>query len=314
MTASAQMSAAQLEAEIRSGAPIAILDVRDRAAFAQWQIAAGRAPLVNVPLAEIEADPHRSVAAAGLGGRELRVLCTRGRSSADAMTLLRDAGIVATGVEGGMIPWSRLLTCDVVSLTARTAVAQFRREARGCLSYLLASGGEGLVVDPAPEVGAYVAQADHLGIRITHVLDTHVHADHLSGMRSLAVATDATMHLSSGAIMRGADVTGVVAVGEGDRIEVGDSDLRIVELPGHTSDNVGILVDAAAIIPATRSSPTPLHARTWRSGTPERWTRRGSCTARSTTGCCDSATTCCFSRATTAGAAVRHQSPRHWAR
>ena len=64
-------------------------------------------------------------------------------------------------------------------------VRQVQRPARGCLSYLLASDGHALVVDPAPDAAFYVALAQELGARITDVLDTHLHADHLSGARML---------------------------------------------------------------------------------------------------------------------------------
>jgi glyoxylase-like metal-dependent hydrolase (beta-lactamase superfamily II)/rhodanese-related sulfurtransferase len=240
------VTAAELEAEIRSGAPIAILDVRDRESFDDWHIEPSGATLVNVPLAQVERDPAGAASAGD--GRALRVLCTRGRTSGTAASLLREAGIGAASVAGGMIAWSRLLSADVVSTPSAATIVQFRREARGCLSYLVASGGEALVVDPAPDVDPYMHEAAHLGARITHILDTHVHADHLSGMQPLAAETGAQMHLSTGAIARGADPAGIATVRDGDRIPVGGADVRIVGLPGHTTDNVGVVIDGAAVI------------------------------------------------------------------
>lgn len=243
-----EVTAEELEEEIRSGTPITILDVRDRATFDEWQIEAEGATLINVPLAQLERDPVGFAAAAARERQALRVLCTRGRTSGTATDLLRDAGLDAKSVAGGMIAWSRLLTPDVVPVPTAATIVQFRREARGCLSYLVASAGEALVVDPAPDVGPYVTEAERQGVQVTHVLDTHVHADHLSGLRALAAATGAQLHLSTGALARGADAAGVVSVRDGDRLRVGDADVRVIGLPGHTTDNVGVVVDGVAVI------------------------------------------------------------------
>jgi glyoxylase-like metal-dependent hydrolase (beta-lactamase superfamily II) len=242
-----EVTAAELEVEIRTGAPITILDVRDRATFDEWHIEPVGATLINVPLAQLERDPGL-VAAAAREPQTLRVLCTRGRTSGTATGLLRNAGVDAMSVAGGMIAWSRLLAADVVPVPSAATIVQFRREARGCLSYLVASGGEALVVDPAPDVEAYVDEAARRRARIMHVLDTHVHADHLSGLRPLAAATGAQMHLSTGALARGAAAAGVVTVRDGDRIRLGDADVRVIGLPGHTTDNVGVVVDGVAVI------------------------------------------------------------------
>jgi glyoxylase-like metal-dependent hydrolase (beta-lactamase superfamily II) len=176
------------------------------------------------------------------------VICARGRASAAAAAALATAGIEATNVAGGMVAWSRLLVAQEVPIGTPTTVVQLRREARGCLSYLVVSDGEALVVDPAPNVAAYVAEADRLDVRITRILDTHVHADHLSGMRELAAATGATMHLSDAAMARGVRYRGVFAVRDGAHLPVGRADLKVVALPGHTSDMTGVVVDGRAIV------------------------------------------------------------------
>jgi glyoxylase-like metal-dependent hydrolase (beta-lactamase superfamily II) len=129
------------------------------------------------------------------------------------------------------------------------SVAQFRREARGCLSYLLIAGGDALVVDPAPDVAAYVDAAATRGARIRRVLDTHVHADHLSGARDLAHRTGAVLHLSAAALARGVRYAGDVApVTDGDVLALGDSSVTVLALPGHTSDMTGLRLGDAALI------------------------------------------------------------------
>jgi len=152
-------------------------------------------------------------------------------------------------VHGGMVGWSRVLQAADIALPGPVAVTQFRREARGCLSYLLAADGEALVVDPAPGVQPYLDAATARGARITRVLDTHVHADHLSGARELAVRTGATLHLSAPALARGVRYAGdVVPVSDGDALTIGPASVTAVALPGHTSDMTGIRLGEAALI------------------------------------------------------------------
>ncbi len=245
--AAPNVSAAQLEDEIRRDEPLLILDVREPDAFSQWPIDAANATLVNVPLTRIERDPRAVAAELDMPNRPVRVICARGVTAVTAATHLRDAGTDVTVVAGGMHAWSQLLVAAPVAMPKPTAVVQFRREARGCLSYMVLSGGQALVVDPAPSIQPYLDEAGRRGATITHVLDTHVHADHLSGMWELARATRARRHLSAGAVARGAAPDAVVVRGS-DRLDVGAAEIEVLELPGHTTDNVGLLIEGVVLV------------------------------------------------------------------
>lgn len=236
----------QLERELGQGAAVAVLDIRDPEEFARWRVDTCGVPILNVPLGDLD----RAVGAiAAVGRRELRVICTRGKSSVAAVEELVRRGVPAASVRGGMIAWGRLLVADPVDIGTPTAVVQLRRQSRGCLSYVLARDGQALVVDPAPDVDAYVREAERLGARITGVLDTHVHADHLSGARALADRTGAALHLSRAALARGVrDAGRVDPVADGDLLPLGAAEVRVLALPGHTSDNTGLLVDGRALV------------------------------------------------------------------
>ena len=72
---------------------------------------------------------------------------------------------------------------------ASTSVLQVQRPGRGCLSYVVASRGEALVVDPTPDADFYVGLAAGHDVTITEIVDTHLHADHLSGFDQELFAT-----------------------------------------------------------------------------------------------------------------------------
>jgi glyoxylase-like metal-dependent hydrolase (beta-lactamase superfamily II) len=153
-------------------------------------------------------------------------------------------------LDGGMRGWIGALQARTVELGIDgLEVIQVQRPARGCLSYLLAAGGEALVVDPAPDPGFYLDLAGSLGARITTVFDTHIHADHISGARELAIAAGATLRLSEAALERGLTYADrVVPVTDGEVLQLGAVTLKALSLPGHTTDMTGLLIEDRALI------------------------------------------------------------------
>jgi glyoxylase-like metal-dependent hydrolase (beta-lactamase superfamily II) len=117
----------------------------------------------------------------------------------------------------------------------------FYRFETGCAAYVFGCGGKGLacVVDPhESDVDAYVEFATSKGMRITHVFDTHVHADHRSGARRLVELTGATYCLH-----RSANVTlPFEPVDDGQIIELGNTILRVLHTPGHTPESICLVV------------------------------------------------------------------------
>ncbi|HET7718008.1 MAG TPA: MBL fold metallo-hydrolase [Bauldia sp.] len=111
----------------------------------------------------------------------------------------------------------------------------------GCAAYLFGCGTMGLcaVVDPqARDVDAYIAFAAEKGMRIAYVIDTHVHADHLSGGRSLAERTGAKY-----ALHESADVAfPFTPLHDGEVIELGNTLIEVIHTPGHSRDSVCLLV------------------------------------------------------------------------
>src|SRR6266481_5860527 len=118
---------------------------------------------------------------------------------------------------------------------------QLLNEESGCLSYLIgcAQAGRAVVVDPGRDrVHDYLRIARKKGLSITDVLETHTHADHISGNRDLAAATQAAivMHRSAPAVFDHETVE------DGDTLRVGSVELKVLHTPGHTPDSLSLLV------------------------------------------------------------------------
>jgi glyoxylase-like metal-dependent hydrolase (beta-lactamase superfamily II) len=107
-------------------------------------------------------------------------------------------------------------------------------------SYIIGCGGKSacVVVDPVDAPERYLRAATDLGMTIRYVVDTHVHADHLSTGRALATHAVAPYHLHE-SVSAGFDFT---PVADGDHIEIGNVDIEMLHLPGHTPEHIGLLV------------------------------------------------------------------------
>lgn len=111
----------------------------------------------------------------------------------------------------------------------------------GCLShasYMIGSEGVATVIDPQRDVQIYLDEARKQGLKIEHVIETHLHADFVSGHRELADKTGAKIYLGQRA---GAKFPHV-PVRDGDRVEFGRCKLQFLETPGHTVESICILV------------------------------------------------------------------------
>jgi len=117
----------------------------------------------------------------------------------------------------------------------------FKQFYLGCLahaSYMIGSQGEAAVVDPRRDVDTYIDEAREQGFEIQHVIETHLHADFVSGHQELARRTGAKIYFGAKAGAR----FDFVPVVEGDEIRIGEVTLRFLETPGHTPESVSVLV------------------------------------------------------------------------
>jgi len=127
----------------------------------------------------------------------------------------------------------------------------FKQFYLGCLahaSYLVGSAGEAAVVDPQRDVEQYLEEAEARGLRIKYVIETHLHADFVSGHRELAARAGAEVVFGekAGALFPHR------AVKDGDELRVGRVVLRILETPGHTPESISVVVIDTEVSPEPR--------------------------------------------------------------
>src|ERR1041385_1909466 len=127
----------------------------------------------------------------------------------------------------------------------------FRQFYLGCLahaSYLIGSGGEAAVVDPQRDIEIYLQEAKAQGFVIKFVIETHCHADFVSGHHELASRTGAKIYFG----FRAEAKFPFVPVREGDEIAMKDVTLRFLETPGHTPESISVL-----LLDRQKSATTP---------------------------------------------------------
>lgn len=200
-----------------------LLDVRDVDEVANWQIPG----VHNIPLDALDKRVDEVPR-----DRQLVVICAMGSRARQGAEILARHDIASEVLDGGMGAWAS--TYDTVEGEFGGAtVVQLRRRGKGCLSYVIGAGSKCVVIDPSLDVQQYLGVAAAHKWTITHVLDTHLHADHLSGARELVAESGAALWLNP-ADPFDFDFEPLV---DGKSIELKPGvDLRVssVSVPGHT--------------------------------------------------------------------------------
>ncbi|MBY6038077.1 MBL fold metallo-hydrolase [Fictibacillus nanhaiensis] len=225
-----------------------VLDVRNESDFNDWKIEGKGIESINRPYFDLldgveEVLEH-------LPKEEVVVVCAKEGSSKMVAEMLAEEGIQDVYyLEGGMKAWSEyLLPVKIGDLKDGGSLYQFNRIGKGCLSYLVESNGEAAIIDSARMTEAYEDFAKENNLEIKHMIDTHLHADHISGGRSLAEKTNATYWLPP---KDAEEVTfSYEALEEGKDITIGHTKIEIQPLytPGHTIGSTSMIVDGQYLL------------------------------------------------------------------
>jgi glyoxylase-like metal-dependent hydrolase (beta-lactamase superfamily II) len=221
--------------------PVTVLDIRADQDRAPWAIPGSTH--LNVYAALRAGQPGELAHAALPLDRPIVTVCNAGRMSQIAAEFLTERGFDVRSLTGGMKAWSLAWNAARVPVNnGGITVIQVRRTGKGCLSYVVICGDVAAVIDASlpPEVYEGIARSQRT--RIQRVIETHIHADHLSRARQLADRAGAQLLLPEQERV----VFPFTAIRDGDAIAVGNATLIARHTPGHTLESMSyVLTDNA---------------------------------------------------------------------
>lgn len=237
------MTAKELTKKILNSEPLFILDVRNEDAFAEWKIEGDSVKHKNIPYFDLMEGVEEILGDIPL--ENVLVVCAKEGSSVFVGEMLVEAGVKNVSyLKGGMKAWTEYLEpVKVADLADGGTLYQFVRIGKGCLSYLVESDGEAMIIDSTRMVDQYVSFIEEKGLKLVHVADTHLHADHISGGRLLREATNATYWLPP---KDAEEVTfAYEKLEDGVEITVGSTKVAVQAIysPGHTIGSTSFVVD-----------------------------------------------------------------------
>ncbi|MDG5761257.1 MBL fold metallo-hydrolase [Natronococcus sp. A-GB1] len=240
------VTASELKARVDAGEAVTLLDTRMGSDYEEWRIDGENVESVNVPYFEfLDEEIDEDVLAKIPDDHEVTVLCAKGGASEFVAGALKDRGYDVNHLEEGMNGWARIYEAvEVGRYEGSGTLLQYQRPSSGCLGYLVYDDDEAAVIDPLRAfTDRYLEDADELGVDLTYAIDTHVHADHISGVRNLAEEGVEGV-VPEAAVDRGVAYADELTLAEdGDEFQVGDVTIETIYTPGHTSGMTSYLID-----------------------------------------------------------------------
>lgn len=240
----------QLSAEERHRPDL--LDVRGPDEFREWRLDES----YNVPLADIECGEALERIPRD---RQVITLCGTGLRSLRAARLLCDNGFNARSLSGGLVAWNKTYDATTVFREKQDGlrVFQIRRLGKGCVSYIVGCQNECVIVDPSAQIEEYLSIAQRERLKISSVMDTHQHADHVSGARLLSRAAGAQLLLNPLDQYR---FDGFSELSDQKVISLGDGShsMKTLHTPGHTPGSVSLMIDERFLLTGDTLFPNGL--------------------------------------------------------
>ena len=261
-----QWSTDKLSSQLRRRRQLFVLDVRAREEFERFPLEGPGVRALNFPYFEmlesggqedmidsVLACVRRDLAGQLPKGSPVLAICAKGGTSEFVAQGLQRIGYEAYTLQGGMQAWGDHYDTQTVVDTHDLTIFQISRPARGCLSYMIVSEGEAVIVDPLRHLHPYLQLVRARGLKLAAVIDTHSHADHISGGRALAEATGATYHLHPYDAIHPLDMVpasfSYEPLREGERLHLGKHQLGFLHTPGHTLGLVALVLDQGYLFP-----------------------------------------------------------------
>lgn len=226
---------------------ILILDIREANKFNDWHINGSQNIDVYMDIWKDNLETVKQKFSSLPKDKKIVTVCNAGVTSEKASMLLESLGYDTLVLEKGMMGWNTLHQAVDVINENDLLLKQIIRPGKGCLSYLIGSNSkkECFIVDPSQFVEEYIKMAKDMGFKIRGVIETHVHADHLSGAKLLTSKTSTKYYVSRKDLKV---KTNFVDIKNNDLIEIGSNAIRVIETPGHTDGSVCLLVNDKALL------------------------------------------------------------------
>ncbi len=240
-----EIEASELKQKLDRGDNLYILDVRTPQEYDAWKISYNKyrdPPLL--PIDQLFSSGQTAIEHIPKG-KEIITVCSHGNRSLMAARLLSQYGYDVKSMKGGMVQWNNIYDIAMISNPdSPVTIWQVRRISKGCIGYIVSSNIDKntVVIDPTcaiEESFLEVANDNHL--KITQVIDTHMHADHVSGASTLARLTGADILVSSleGYVIGQDNELNVYQIKNNDKIPIGNGiHLHAINVPGHTKGSM----------------------------------------------------------------------------
>ncbi|MEM3160146.1 MAG: MBL fold metallo-hydrolase [Nitrososphaera sp.] len=237
---SLEIDAAKLKEKLDSGEDVFILDVRTPEEYDAWRLSYDKHD--KTPLIPIDRlfTSQKMIAEQIPKDKEIITLCAHGNRSMMAAQMLSRMGYKVKSVRGGMVAWNQVYDVAEVQQADAARVWQLRRVSKGCMSYVIAVGNEATVIDSTSDLESSVLKlVQDNGLEITNVVDTHMHADHVSGFSAIVKATGAQGYLGAKEGYELPKDVKVSLIDDGHKIPLGDGvSLEAIHAPGHTDGSM----------------------------------------------------------------------------
>jgi glyoxylase-like metal-dependent hydrolase (beta-lactamase superfamily II) len=236
-----QVEATALRTWLENNEPVFVLDVRPISQREEWQIPGSHYLDAYTRLNEGDLSVLDEIQIPK--NSKVVTVCAAGRISQIASEGLREKGINAFSLKDGMKAWS--LAWNKAALDFKNYnIVQLRRTGKGCLSYIISSNSNAIIVDASLPIEVYETVLEQNHWSLIAVLETHIHADHLSRSKQVAEKFRVPLHLPN----PNKASFNYEKLSEGQLIDLDQIVIKVVATPGHTLESVSFLINDEVLL------------------------------------------------------------------
>jgi glyoxylase-like metal-dependent hydrolase (beta-lactamase superfamily II)/rhodanese-related sulfurtransferase len=257
-----QINPSDLKKKIDKNEDIFILDVRTPQEYESWRLSYDRHKTPKlIPVDSLLAQGSHLIKEIPKD-KEIITICAHGIRSMAAANFLNKLGYDVKSLSGGMAGWNKVYDVAQVPVPSQASfrIWQIRRVSKGCMGYMISSiqDKKAVVIDPSREIyESFVKVAEDNGLLIVKVIDTHQHADHVSGVAKLVKSIKTKTNPEIFAYFssfeeynrnENAGLHNVKYLRDGDVVEVGETvKLKVIHTPGHTKGSLSFFIESSTL-------------------------------------------------------------------